>query len=231
MTDRRVKGDGGVKVLAAVAGAAPLLVLIAVFGAQFGVWSPIFAFETLTMTAARYLALGGVGAAALAVVFGLRDLKRRGLFAAAAVALAGATLTIFLIQQARFAVEAPSDVSSDLNDVPGFSRLIQDRRIEAGAIETAQPKACGAAVMLPTQVAPEAAAAALKQAGFRVVGVAAYRAEGVRKGYWFGLGHDAVIRIRPRQTDVRVTAREKAAQGDEACRLAGAIVAALREAS
>lgn len=220
--------DGGVRILAAAAGVAPLLVAVAMFGAQFGLLDRTFAFEVLAMTVARYLALAGVGAAALAVVLAFQDMKRRGLFAAVAVVLAGATLTGFLVQQARFGTGAPVDVSSDLAEPPGFSRVIDSRRAEDEAAPLTRPQACAAAVTLPTQVAPEAASAALEQAGFTVIGTAAFRAEGVRKGYWFGLTHDAVIRIRPGQTDVRVAAREGAAQGPVACELASAIVARLQ---
>ena len=79
----------------------------------------------------------------------------------------------------------------------------------------------------PTQAAPEAARRALEQAGFSVIGTAPFRAEGERKGFWYGLSHDAVIRIRPGRTDVRVTAREARADGGEACRLASELARAL----
>ncbi len=183
------------------------------------------------MTFGRYLALAGVAAAALAVVLALQDMKRRWVFAAGAVVIAGATLAVFLVQQARFGAGAPTDVSSDLTEAPNYSRLIEGQRVRSGAVALGRPGACAAAVMLPTQVAPEAASAALAQAGFTVIGSAAFRAEGVHEGFWFGFTHDAVIRIRPGQTDVRVTAREGVAQGDEACRLAQAIVAALKTSS
>jgi hypothetical protein len=231
MAGNKGKGDGGMKVLTAVAAAAPLLVVIAMFGAQFGVLDKTFAFDVLAMTVARYLALAGVAAAALAVVQALQDMRRRGLFAVAAVVLAGVTLTVFLMQQVRLGTGAPTDVSSDLAEPPGFSRVIDSRRAEAGAVPLGRPGACVAAVTLPTQVAPETASAALKSAGFTVIGTAAFRAEGVHQGFWFGFTHDAVIRIRPGQTDVRVTAREGVTQGDEACRLAAAVVEALKTAS
>lgn len=231
MAGNKGKGDGGMKILTAVAAAAPLLVVIAMFGAQFGALDKTFAFDVLTMTVARYLALAGVAAAALAVVQALQDMRRRGLFAVAAVVLAGATLAVFLMQQVRFGTGAPTDVSSDLAEPPGFSRVIDSRRAEAGAVPLGRPGACVAAVMLPTQVAPETASAALKSAGFTVIGTAAFRAEGVHQGFWFGFTHDAVIRIRPGQTDVRVTAREGVTQGDEACRLAAVVVEALKTAS
>lgn len=231
MAGTKGKGTGGIQILTVVAAAAPILVLVAIFGARAGAWSAAFAFDTLTMTLGRYLALVGVAAAALAVVLALQDMKRRWVFAAVAVVIAGATLAVFLVQQARFGSGAPSDVSSDLNEVPNYSRLIAGQRARAGAVALAQPGTCAAAVTLPTQVTPEAASAALTQAGFTVIGAAAFRAEGVHEGFWFGFTHDAVIRIRPGQTDVRVTAREGVAQGDEACRLAGAVVEVLKTTS
>lgn len=231
MAGRKGKGDGGMKILAAVAAAAPLLVLLAMLGAQFGILDKTFAFDVLTMTVGRYLALAGVGAAALAVVLALQDMKRRAVFAAVAVVLAGATLAVFLMQQARFGTGAPTDVSSDLAEPPGYSRQIEARRAGAGAAALGRPDACAAAVTVPTQAAPETASAALEAAGFTVIGTAAFRAEGVRDGFWFGFTHDAVIRIRPGQTDVRVAAREGVAQGPEACRLAGLIVEALKSSS
>jgi hypothetical protein len=57
--------------------------------------------------------------------------------------------------------------------------------------------------------------------------VGTIRVEGERRGFWFGLGHDAVVRIRPGRTDVRVTARTARAQGDEACRRAAAVARGL----
>src|SRR5690606_19767257 len=115
---------------------------------------------------------------------------------------------------------------TDVTEIPSFSRLVQDDRRRAGAITPPGPTACAA--MVPSQMAPEAATAALEAAGFTVVGSAPFRAEGFRKGFWFGFTHDAVIRIRPGQTDVRVTAREGVAQGDVACRQVAAIVAGLQ---
>ena len=134
MAGRAGKGDGGMKLLLAVAAAAPLLVAVAMFGAQFGLLDKTFAFDVLTMTVGRYLALAGVGAAALAVVQALRDGRKRALFAAAAVVLAGGTLAAFLIQQARLGADAPTDVASDLAEPPGYSRQIEARRAADGAV-------------------------------------------------------------------------------------------------
>ena len=80
-----------------------------------------------------------------------------------------------------------------------------------------------------TQVAPASAVWALQEAGFSVQGrVNVGRAAGSHRGFWFGTVHDAVIRIRPGRTDVRVAARDDRAHGGEACRLATRISTALR---
>lgn len=229
MAGKRGRGGDGVQILTAVTAAAPLLVLIAAGGVRTGLWGADFAFETLTLTVGRYLALAGVGAAALAVALAVKQPKGRWFFALLSVVVAGATLTAFLTQQAKFGT-APNDISTDLTEPPGFSRVMEGRRTEDKAMAMTTPAACAAATALPTQVTPEKARDALKAAGFSVVGVAPFRAEGSRVGFWFGLTHDAVIRIRPGQTDVRVVAREDVAEGPEACRLAGAIVAALQTA-
>ena len=233
MAKQKGKGSGGGLILVAAALAAPLLVLAAVLGAQAGLWSRFFAFEVLTLSVGRYLALAGVAAAALCVVVALKDIGRRWPFAAVAVVAAGATLALFLMQQARFAIDAPIDVSTNAADPPGYSRLIMAQRQAEGAVAVSTPQGsgCPAAVSLPTQVSPKAAKDALERAGFKVVVATLFRAEGVHDGLWFGFTHDAVVRIRPGETDVRVTAREGVAQGDEACRMASRIVASLRSSS
>ncbi|MCY1311757.1 hypothetical protein D9M70_621040 [compost metagenome] len=59
-------------------------------------------------------------------------------------------------------------------------------------------------------------------------GAAPFRADGSKEGFWFGLTYDAAIRIRPGRTDVRVAQREGVPVGDEACRLARAIMTGLQ---
>lgn len=223
----RAKG-GSWRVMAALAAAtlaAPLLVLIAVLGASAGVWSIDFALHGLTLSVARWLALAGVAAAAIALALAVKDIKRRGPFAALAVVAAGATLAVFLVQQPKFG-PASGDVATDTADAPGLSDALRARRDEAGAVALGAPTPCAAFV--PSQIAPQAAADALRAVGFRPIGSAAFRAEGFRRGDWFGLTHDAVIRIRPGRTDVRVSAREAVDQGDAACRLAARLVAELQ---
>lgn len=211
--------------LTLVAFLAPLLVLVAVFGTRFGLWSAGFGLEVLTLKIGRILAFVGLAAALIAVLIAFKDMRRRGLYAAVALVVAGATIALFLIQGPRFAVPADNDVTSDVAEAPAFSRAVLAMR---GGGQGAASVACPGLVAVPRQVAPETAAAALEAAGFTVRGAAPFRADGARQGFWFGLTYDAAIRIRPGRTDVRVAQREGVQVGDEACRLARAVTDGLQ---
>ncbi|MET4683172.1 DUF1499 domain-containing protein [Brevundimonas faecalis] len=217
--------EGLMRLLLLAALAAPLLVLVAVFGTRFGLWSANFGLEVLTLKIGRILAFAGLAAALVAVLLALKDMKRRGLYAAAALVVAGATVATFQVQERRFAVPGDNDVTSDPAEPPAFSRAMQALRI--GADRTASV-GCEGLVSVPHQVAPETASAALEAAGFTVRGAAAFRADGSKEGFWFGLTHDAAVRIRPGRTDVRVAARRDVKVGDEACRLAKAVAEGLK---
>jgi hypothetical protein len=206
--------------------AAPLLVLVAVFGTRLGLWSAGFGLEILTLKIGRILAFVGLAAALLAVLMAFKDMRNRGLYAAVALGVAGATVALFLIQERRFAVPADNDVTTDAAETPAFSRAVLAMR--GGQGEASVSVACPGLVSVSRQVAPETAAAALEAAGFIVRGAAPFRADGSKEGSWFGLTYDAAIRIRPGRTDVRVAQREGVKVGDEACRLARAITAELQ---
>ena len=207
---------------------APLLVLVAVFGTRFGLWSAGFGLDVLTLKLGRILAFAGLAAALVAVIIALKDVRRRGLYAAVSLAVAGATVALFLIQERRFAVPADNDVTTDAAETPAFSRAVVAMRGGQGAGKGGASVACPALVSVPRQVAPETAAAALAAAGFTVRGAAPFRADGAKEGFWFGLTYDAAIRIRPGRTDVRVAQREGVKVGDEACHLARAITSGLQ---
>ena len=206
--------------------AAPILVLVAVFGTRFGLWSAGFGLEVLTLKVGRFLAFVGLAAALIAVVVAIKDMKRRGLYAAVSLVVAGAAVTLFGVQGQRFAVPAANDVTTDAAEPPAFSRAVLAMR--GGQGEATASAACPGLISVPRQVAPETAAAALEAAGFAVRGAAPFRADGAREGFWFGLTYDAAIRIRPGRTDVRVAQREGVTVGDEACRLARAIASGLQ---
>ena len=205
---------------------SPLLVLVAVFGTRFGLWSAGFGLEVLTLGAARILAFAGLAAALVAMLVAFKDLRRRGFYAAVSLVVAGAAVALFAVQGQRFAVPADNDVTTDPVEAPAFSRAVLAMRGGQGGGEASV--ACPDLVSVPRQVAPETASAALQAAGFTVRGAAPFRADGSKEGFWFGLTYDAAIRIRPGRTDVRVAQREGVKVGDEACRLARAVTAGLQ---
>lgn len=222
------------KLLFAVALIAPLLVFVAMLGTRFGWWDWSVGYQLLTRRAAPWAAAAGGVAALAAVLVALKDLKRAGVWAALAVVASGATLGL-LLRHADQAAAAGAvwDVSTDPSDPPGFPSRLTALRAAAGAATLqapAGPDQCPGLAPLDAQAAPEAAGWALQQAGFTVLGFGVGRADGVRDGFWYGFTHDAVVRIRPGRTDVRVTAREARPDGAEACRLAREIVAALQPA-
>lgn len=229
-TGKRPGGGVSASWLAIGVLAAPLTVLAAAGAVRLGVAGVDFALDVLVFGVGLFLALAGVAVAAFAVVLALRGrLGRRA--AGGLVLVAGVTAAAFFIQKPYFTVPGPNDVTSNPADPPAYSRFAQEARrtAQAAPLGTAVGgEACPGAVTVPRQAAVEEAEAALRAAGFRVARRANFRAEGEREGFWFGLAHDAVIRIRPGETDVRVTARSDRAQGDRACRLAVAVAAGLQ---
>lgn len=210
--------------LTALAAAPLVLIVAAVAATRFGGLDIGTAHDVLTWTVARILAWLGLAAALLATLLAFRDLKGRGLYAVIALALAGVAVGGFQWQAARHEAETPRDVTSNAAEPPVFSRLAAFHR----GSTPAGPDACPAAVSIPTQVLAQQAASALVDAGFPVVRASTFEVEGVHEGAWFGFAHDAVVRIRPGRTDIRVAARDKARpDGGATCRLAGKLAAAL----
>lgn len=227
MARRANRGGATVQGLAALALAAPLLVFVAALGTRTGWWSYAVGHDLLAMRVGPVLAgLGAVAALALLIM----ALRRRASpwLALAALAVSAATIGAYAWQTARIASGPPDDISTDMAEVPGFGEL-NARRGGPGPTGRAGVEACPGAVPAMTQVAPESAVWALQESGFSLQGGAGVgRAAGSHRGFWFGSVHDAVIRIRPGRTDVRVAARDSRRHGGEACRLATRISAALR---
>lgn len=211
-------------VLAVVA--APLLAFVAVMGTRFGLWSVDVGRELLTLQIGRWLALAGLAAAVLALLLAFRDLRRLGAVAIACLLVSLATVGLYVRQQAQLTATAALDVTTAPADAPGFAVDTADIRTALHAPDA--PFACPGLAPVPTQVASETATAALEAAGFTVGKASLFQSEGLHEGFWFGLRHDAVVRIRPGRTDVRVTARDGRPQGDAACRLAREIVDGLQ---
>ena len=216
--------QGLMKLLTLISLLAPLLVLVAVFGTRFGLWSLSLGLETLTFAIGGKLALVG-GVAALGVVaLGLRQWRAVWPLMLVAVVSAVASLTLYKVQAPRYNVPGAADVTTNAVEPPPFSKAVLAER--GGVETTAEP--CDGLVSVARQVAPETAAYAMREAGFTVRGVAPFRADGHRESFWFGQVHDVAIRIRPGQTDVRVAARYPAKDGDQACTLAKAVVKGLQ---
>lgn len=227
MVRRGARGGAEGRGLAALTLAAPLLVFVAALGTRTGQWSYAFGHDLLAMRVGPVLAGLGALAALGLLVMTLR--RRTSLWlAVAAVAVSAATIGVYAWQTARITSGPPDDISTDLAEVPGFGEL-DARRGGPGPARRAGVEACPGAVPAMTQIAPESAVWALQESGFSLQGgVSVGRAAGSHRGFWFGAVHDAVIRIRPGRTDVRVAARDHRRHGGEACRLATRISAALR---
>lgn len=215
----RLKGGmGKVRIAAGLAVAAPLLTFIAVLLTRNGFVSLDTGLDVLTLKVAWGLAGVAVGAAILTVVLSLPQFGRLGLPSTAILIVSLAVVAAFFVQSRTIAVAGPLDVATDLTEPPAVP----------GASGT--PVACPDVQAVMTQVAPEKATEALQAAGFSVTESQLFRSRGVRDGFWFGMGHEAVVRIRPGRTDVRVVARYDHTDGGATCKVAAKLVAALQAA-
>lgn len=204
-----------VRIAAALTVAAPLLTFVAAVLTRNGVVPLDLGLDVLTMQVAWGLSGVAVGFAVLTLVLSLPQFQRFGLVSVASLLISAAVAATFYVQGRAIAEPGPLDVSTDLAEPPAVP----------GATT---PVACPAAVAVMTQVAPEQATKALQGAGFSITESQLFRSRGVRGGFWFGMEHEAVIRIRPGRTDVRVVARYDHTDGGETCELAGRIVAGLQ---
>ncbi len=201
--------------LTALAAAPFVLVVAAVTATRFGGLDLAIGYDLLTWTVARLLAWVGLAAALTAAVLALRDLKGRGIYALVALALSGATVAGFVLRQGQDATPHPRDVSTNLDEPPGLPRAAGPRN---GA-----PQTCDGVDAIPTQVLAQQATSALVDAGFVVTRATTFQVEAVHAGAWFGFATDAVVRIRPGRTDIRVAARDSRPDGGATCRLAAKI--------
>lgn len=227
---RRSQDLTGTAWLIAGAASAGLTLFVAALGTRAGFWGAGIGLDLLTFRVVPALVAVGVICALVLAVRAARRPRALGVVAVLSSLAVGGVASGLALRWSDFQGPGSWDVTSDAEEPPGFSRLLADLRARNGAgaaSDPVGPDACPGAAFAPTQVAPETAARALEEAGFTVIGTAPFRAEGEQRGFWFGLGHDAVVRIRPGRTDVRVTARTARPQGDEACRLAAAIARGL----
>lgn len=215
--------------LAVTACLTPVVLLLAAGGVRAGALSLEVGFDLLAQRVGPVLA--GVGAlAAIAVV--VLAIRRRASWKVAGVAAVVAASTVGgYAWHMRMNADAPGeDVSTDLADPPTFGVLAAARGAggPAGPVEAA---ACPAARAVPTQLLPENAVWALQRSGFAVVRAGVTGVYATRRSFFFGFTHDAVIRIRPGRSDIRVAARDRRSHGGEACRLATDLSEALASAT
>jgi hypothetical protein len=200
---------------------APVLAFIALAGFKFNVWSIEVGLDLLTLKVALGLAVLGVFGAMYAAAAGLAERRYAGGIGLAAVLLSAATVAGFgwHFLLARDAV-GTGDVSTNLADPPAISTAwVKDHDVKASH----EAAGCDLA-FVPTQVAPEVAAYALKTARFDVDSLGVARADGTWISFWYNREYDASIRIRPGRTDVRVLAHDPAHDRGQACRLARRIL-------
>lgn len=213
----RVKtGMAKVRIAAGLAVLAPLMTFIAVLLTRNGIVSLDTGLDLLTIQIAQIVSWVALGFALLSLVLALPQFGRLGLVSIAIVLFCVAVAAAFFVQSRTIALAGPMDVSTDLAEPPAVP----------GA--TGAPVACEGVQAVLTQVAPAKATEALQAAGFSVTESQLFRSRGVRDGFWFGMGHEAVVRIRPDRTDVRVVARYDHTDGGATCKIAARLVAALQ---
>ena len=207
-----------VRIAMGLAVLAPLIVFAALLLTRNGIVSLDFGLDVLTLQVAFAAAGIALGFAILTLVLSLPQFGRLGLISIAILVVCAAVGAAFFVQSRAIATAGPLDVSTDLAEVPAV----------AGAVGA--PVACPGVQAVMTQVAPAKATEALQAAGFNVTEHQLFRARGVRGGFWFGMTHEAVVRIRPDRTDVRVVARYDHTDGGATCRVAQRLVAELQAA-
>lgn len=196
--------------------AGPLLAIVAVLLVGADAVSLETGLDLLTLKVALALSVLAVVVALVAMVIAFRTSLRLGVMALATLVVAVGISGAFLWRAQVMAIAGPLDVTTDLADPPAIANA-------------AGPSVACPGVSAPmTQSAQGTAGWAMQQAGFRITGASLFQIRGERTGAVFGLTHEAVIRIRPGQTDVRVVARYDRADGGETCRLATKLVDALQ---
>lgn len=207
---------------------APLALVAGIYGTRLGLWGIDTGYGLIGLKVVPVLSWIGLGAALLSVLLVIKD-RSVWLFAVAAVLISCVMLGGVYVKTRDTGV-APRDVTTDAADAPSFvGRLAQDRRTNGAA--THVPVACEGLAAVDSQLAYESVAWALDRAGVTVMGASPFRVDGWTEGAFFGVQHDVTVRIRPGRTDVRVSGRDGLPIGDQACKLASNIVAAMHEAA
>lgn len=216
---RLKRGMAKVRVAMALAVLAPLITFAAVLLTRSGIVSLDVGLDLLTIRVAQVVSWIALAFALISLVMSLGDFRRLGAISVAILLVCMGVTVAFFVQSRAIVVAGPLDVSTDLAEAPGVPGA-------RGA-----PVACPGVEAVLTQVAPAQATRALRDAGFGITESQLFRSRGVRDGFWFGMGHEAVIRIRPGRTDVRVVARYAHTDGGQTCRIARKVVEGLQAAS
>jgi uncharacterized protein (DUF1499 family) len=208
----RRRGEAAIRVLLAagllLAIGGAVTAALAGFGHRWGWWHFGTGFSVLRW--AVYASIGGVAVSAVALL-GAAWLKRGWLALAAlpAMALGAAVIAVPLDYRDRARDVPPiHDISTDLDDPPGFVALRGEReaapnRVEHPGEATARLQRDAYPDVVPVHFAAErqavfaAAQALARDLGWRIVEAdpAAGRIEAVDRTFWFGFRDDVVIRI------------------------------------
>jgi uncharacterized protein (DUF1499 family) len=189
--------------------AGMLLAAVGGLGHRWGWWHFTTGFELLRW--GLYASVAGV-AASLVVLAGAAWLRRGKLALAALPAIVlGAVVIAVPLEQWRRAAGVPPihDISTDLEDPPGFVALAPAREAAPNAVdhpgeEVARQQRAAYPDLAPVRLAagPDAVLAAAEEVAremrWEVVAVdrAAGRLEAVDRTFWFGFRDDIVIRAR-----------------------------------
>lgn len=203
------------------------LVLLGLAALLMAAAGPAYRQEWLSLSGAFGMLRYGAYAAFAAAGLGLITLviaafcRRGGPALAGGLALIG-TVTLLIVplahlQQAR-AVPPIHDITTDTEDPPIFTALVEARQAAPNAVEypgesfarqqrEAYPDIEPLELPLPLSEVFDAAVAEVKAAGWELIGVDNGIIEAVATTTWFGFKDDVVIRLRESGDGVRVDMR------------------------
>lgn len=191
-----------------VAFVAPVIVVLSAFAVRAGVIPVEAAINLVTLGVARSIAFAAPAVILVTLWMTRRNWRRAAKYAVPAFVVSALSLGLFQYQTSRMADAGPLDVSTNPADSPVL-------RLQNGL-----PGSCDGLAAVGTQLLPEAAAWALQEQGFAISNAGLFEVQGTRRGFWFGRRYDAVVRIRPGRTDLRLAAEGDRADGGAVCRQA-----------
>jgi uncharacterized protein (DUF1499 family) len=207
-----------------VAGA--LMAALGGLGHRWGWWHFTTGFAFLRW--GLYASMAGI-AASLVVLAGAAWVKRHRLALAALPAiLLGAVVIAVPLEQWRRAADVPPihDISTDLDDPPGFVALRAAREAAPNAVEhpgedvarqqrEAYPDLASVSLAAEPDAVLAAAEEVARDMGWQVVEAdrAAGRLEAVDRTFWFGFRDDVVIRVSAGDDGTRLDVRSASRVG------------------